>query len=214
MADRLASYASVLLPWREEQNRYPQLVDIRVAVWWRLPPMPLAVRAWNGMLYWPMMAAKDNGSAVACNASALAGTSLISHGEGPMPGKQPYATVDEYIGTFPADVQTLLVQVRQAIRTAASEATETITYGIPTYDLHGKHLVFFAGWKHHISVYPLPMGDSAFQQRIAPFKRVKSTIQLPLTQPIPCDLITELVTFLQREKLEANDPAGQFTDTE
>lgn len=122
-----------------------------------------------------------------------------------MTDKQPIASIDAYIGTFPADVQTILERVRQAIRAAAPEAVETISYGIPTFDLDGKHLVFFAGWKQHISVYPLPAGDDAFQRKIAPYKRVKSTIQLPLATPIPYDLVTELVTFLKREKSRIDD---------
>jgi uncharacterized protein YdhG (YjbR/CyaY superfamily) len=122
-----------------------------------------------------------------------------------MPNKPPVATIDEYIGTFPAATQTILQQVRQAIRTAAPEATETISYGIPTFDLRGKHLVFFAGWKRHIAVYPLPAGDAAFRAKIAPYKRVKSTIQLPLDQPLPYSVVTELVTFLQRERLATDD---------
>lgn len=124
-----------------------------------------------------------------------------------MPSKQPFATIDDYIQTFPADIQAILQHIRQAIRQAAPEATETISYGIPTFDHEGKHLVFFAGWKDHIAVYPLPAGDSAFQQKIAAYKRVKSTIHLPLAQPIPYDVITELVTFLKREKLEATASA-------
>ena len=120
-----------------------------------------------------------------------------------MPDKPPVTTIDEYIGTFPAATQAILEQLRQALRMAAPEATETISYGIPTFDLRGKHLVFFAGWKRHIAVYPLPAGDAAFQGKIAPYKRVKSTIHLPLNQPLPSGLVTELVTFLQRERLAA-----------
>lgn len=120
-----------------------------------------------------------------------------------MPDKQPVTTIDEYIRTFPEDIQAILERVRQTIRQAAPEAIETISYGIPTFDLHGKHLVFFAGWKHHVAVYPLPAGDSAFQRTIAPYKRVKSTIQLPFDRPIPYDLVTELVTFLKHEKHES-----------
>ena len=117
-----------------------------------------------------------------------------------MTDKKPVATIDAYISAFPADVQAILEQVRQAIRKAAPEATETISYDIPTFDLNGKHLVFFAGWKHHISVYPLPAGDDAFQQKIAQYKRVKSTVQFPLEKPVPYDLVGEIVTLLQREK--------------
>ncbi|MBF6591202.1 MAG: DUF1801 domain-containing protein [Ktedonobacterales bacterium] len=121
-----------------------------------------------------------------------------------MTGKQPFTTVDEYISTFPADIQAILERVRQAIRKAAPEAIETISYGIPTFDLYGKHVASFACWKRYISVYPLPVGDSAFQQKIAPYKRLKSTIQLPLVKPIPYDVVTELVTFLKSEKPESN----------
>ncbi len=119
-----------------------------------------------------------------------------------MTGKTSLTTIDEYVKTFPADIQAILESVRQTIRKAAPEATETISYGIPTFDLNGKHLVHFACWKHHISVYPLPAGDGAFQLRIAPYKRVKSTLHLPLDKPIPRDLLGELVTFLKREKPE------------
>jgi len=119
-------------------------------------------------------------------------------------GKTSVTTIDDYLRTFPADIQTMLESMRQTIRKAAPEAIETISYGIPTFDLNGNHLVFFAGWKHHISVYPLPAGDVAFQKRIAQYKRVKSTLQFPLDQPIPLDLIGEMVIFLQREKPESN----------
>src|SRR5690348_9575338 len=100
-----------------------------------------------------------------------------------MPAKKSFTTIDGYISTFPPHIQAILENVRQAIRKAAPEATETISYGIPAFDLHGKHLVFFAGWKRHISMYPLPAGDAAFQRKIAPYKQVKSTIQLPVDQP-------------------------------
>lgn len=126
-----------------------------------------------------------------------------------MADKKPVPTIDEYINTFPADVQPLLEGVRQAIRNAAPTAVETMSYGIPTFDLNGKHLVFFAGWKRHISVYPLPAGDSAFQQRIAQYKRVKSTVQFPLDKPIPYDLVGEIVTLLQREKPQAGNDVSQ-----
>jgi uncharacterized protein YdhG (YjbR/CyaY superfamily) len=119
-----------------------------------------------------------------------------------MPDKKPPTTIDAYISAFPADVQPILENVRQTIRKAAPEAAETMSYGIPTFDLNGKHLVFFAGWKHHISVYPLPAGDDAFQRRIAQYKRVKSAVQFPLDKPVPYDLIGEIVTLLQSEKPE------------
>lgn len=114
--------------------------------------------------------------------------------------KRPVATIDEYISGFPPETQAILTRMRETIRAAAPQAIETMSYGIPTYDLEGKHLVFFAGWKRHISLYPLPAGDDAYQQRIAQYKRVKSTVQFPLDKPIPYDLIRETVVLLQSEK--------------
>jgi uncharacterized protein YdhG (YjbR/CyaY superfamily) len=119
-----------------------------------------------------------------------------------MTDKKPLTTIDEYISTFPADIQAILEKVRQAIRNAAPEATETMSYGMPTFDLNGKHLVSFAGWKHHISLYPLPAGDEAFQQQIAPYKRAKGTIQFQLDNPIPYDVVERIVTLLMMEKSE------------
>ena len=110
-----------------------------------------------------------------------------------MTDKKQFTTIDEYISTFPGDVQAILEKMRQTIRKAAPEAVETISYGIPTFDLKGKHLVFLAGWKHHISLYPLPAGDEAFQQEIAQYKKARGTLQFPLNKPIPYDLVEKLV---------------------
>ena len=119
-----------------------------------------------------------------------------------MTGKELFTTIDEYISTFPADIQAILEKVRQAIRKAAPEAAETISYGMPTFNLNGKHLVFFAGWKQHISLYPTPAGDEAFQQELSLYKRVKSTVQFPLDKPVPYDLVEKIVTLLMMEKPE------------
>lgn len=122
-----------------------------------------------------------------------------------MTDKKPFTTIDEYISTFPADIQAILENIRQAIHKAVPEATETMSYGIPTFDLNGQHLVFFAGWKQYISLYPLPAGDAAFQQKIAPYKKEKSTLRFPLDKPIPYDLVGEIVTFLKQEKPEKDE---------
>ena len=119
-----------------------------------------------------------------------------------MTDKKPPTTIDEYISTFPDNTQAILEKVRQAIHKAAPDAVETMSYGMPTFDLNGKHLVFFAGWKHHISLYPLPAGDEAFQQKISQYKRAKGTIQFPLDKPLPYDLVEKIVTLLMKEKPE------------
>ncbi len=117
-----------------------------------------------------------------------------------MTDKKQFTTIDEYISTFPVDTQVILEKMRQAIQKTAPDAVETISYNIPTFDLNGKHLVFFAGWKHHISLYPIPAGDEAFQQQISRYKRVKSTVQFPLDKPIPYDLVEKIVNLLMVEK--------------
>ena len=116
-----------------------------------------------------------------------------------MTDKKRFTTIDDYISTFPEDIQAALEKVRQAIHRAAPEAVETISYGMPTFDLKGKHVVFFAGWKHHISLYPIPAGDEAFQQELAHYKREKGTIQFPLDKPIPYDFVEQIVTLLMKE---------------
>jgi len=117
-----------------------------------------------------------------------------------MPDKQPLTTIDEYISTFPANTQTILQKVRQTIHQAAPDAVETISYGIPTFDLNGNHLISFAGWKRHLSLYPVPAGDAAFQQQIAPYKKGRGTLQFPFDKPIPYDLVEQVVIWLMREK--------------
>ncbi len=119
-----------------------------------------------------------------------------------MTDKKLFTTVDDYISTFPEDIQAILEKVRQSIQKAAPDAVETISYGIPTFNLNGKHVVFFAGWKHHISLYPLPAGDEAFQQQIVHYKRAKGTLQFPLDKPLPYDLVEKIVTLLLKENPE------------
>jgi uncharacterized protein YdhG (YjbR/CyaY superfamily) len=119
-----------------------------------------------------------------------------------MADKKQFSTVDEYISAFPQDIQIILEKMRQVIHKAAPGAVETISYNMPTFDLNGKHLVFFAGWKHHISMYPIPAGDETFQQQISHYKRVKSTVQFPLGKPVPYGLVEKIVTFLMLEKPE------------
>lgn len=66
--------------------------------------------------------------------------------------KNKITFIDEYIDTFPENVQTILKQVRKTIKAAAPQTGEKISYGIPTFTLNGKYLIYFAGWKHHISI--------------------------------------------------------------
>jgi uncharacterized protein YdhG (YjbR/CyaY superfamily) len=107
------------------------------------------------------------------------------------------ATIDEYIAGFPQDVQQILERVRTTIREAAPEAVETISYQMPTFDLDGKHLVYFAAYKKHIGMYPVPMGSE--MEGLAAYEAGKGTARFPLDRPIPFDLITRIVEFRIRE---------------
>ena len=109
-------------------------------------------------------------------------------------------TVDDYIGAFPAHVQTILQEVRDRLRSAVPTADEGISYGIPVLTLDGRYLVYFAGWKHHISVYPLPQGDSSLVEEMAPYVAGKGTLKFPLSEPIPYDLIERVATRLLDER--------------
>ena len=102
--------------------------------------------------------------------------------------------VDDYISTFPENVQILLKQVRSTIQKAAPEATEDIKYGMPAYLLDG-NLVYFAAFKHHIGLYALPSGNIEFQKELKIYKTGKGSIQFPFNQPMPLELITKIVNF-------------------
>jgi uncharacterized protein YdhG (YjbR/CyaY superfamily) len=110
------------------------------------------------------------------------------------------ATVDDYIASFPDEVQVALEEVRRTIRTVVPSAGETISYRIPSITLDGAHLVYFAAWKHHISVYPVPAGDEAFEREIAPYRASKGTVRFPLGKPVPCDLVERLVALLVNQR--------------
>ena len=109
-------------------------------------------------------------------------------------------TIDEYISGFPDDIQTLLQQIRVTIREAAPEAEEAIKYAMPTFVLNG-NLVHFAAFKHHIGFYPVPSGIEAFKKELSAYKGAKGSVQFPLDQPMPLELITKIVLFRVNENL-------------
>lgn len=103
--------------------------------------------------------------------------------------------IDAYIAEFPKEVQSVLEQVRSAIQKTAPTAVETISYGMPTFKLNGKALVYFAAFKNHIGFYALPSGNEAFKKELASYKTGKGSIQFPLSDPMPLDLIKKIVAF-------------------
>jgi len=115
--------------------------------------------------------------------------------------KRPFKTIDEYIRTFPKDVQTILEKMRKTIREAAPGAVETISYQMPTFKLNGRGLVYFAAFKNHIGFYPIPSGVEAFEKELSPYKQGKGSVQFPIDQPVPYDLVRRIVTFRVNENL-------------
>jgi uncharacterized protein YdhG (YjbR/CyaY superfamily) len=109
--------------------------------------------------------------------------------------------IEEYIAGFPKDVQEILEKIRATIREAAPDAEETINYGIPTFTLKG-NLVHFAAFKKHIGFYPTPSGIEKFENELSAYQGAKGSVQFPLDQPIPYDLISEIVRFRVTENLE------------
>lgn len=109
------------------------------------------------------------------------------------------ADIDAYIAQFPPEVQDILRQIRAVIRAAAPQASEKISYQMPTFYLNG-NLVHFAAFKHHIGFYPTPNGVEAFKDDLARYKGAKGSVQFPLDQPIPYDLIRRIVEFRVTEK--------------
>jgi uncharacterized protein YdhG (YjbR/CyaY superfamily) len=111
------------------------------------------------------------------------------------------ATIDAYINHFPAPTAKLLKQIRSTIRKAAPEATEKISYGIPTFYYNG-NLVHFAAFKNHIGFFPTPSAIEAFQKELKPYKTSKGTVQLPMTDPLPLKLIERIVKFRVKESTQ------------
>jgi len=111
--------------------------------------------------------------------------------------------VDEYILKFPGDVQRKLQQIRLIVRKAAPQAAEKISYGVPTFYLRG-NLVHFAAYSSHIGFYPTPSGIAKFKEELSPYKHAKGSVQFPLEQPLPADLIEKIVHFRVQENLQKN----------
>lgn len=110
-------------------------------------------------------------------------------------------TIDEYIGQFSPEAQSVLARVRHAIRSAVPDPGETISYQMPTITLDGTSLVYFAAWKHHIGLYPpIPESDEVLDRELAPYRAVKGTLKFPLREPVPYDLIVRAVRHLVAER--------------
>ena len=116
-----------------------------------------------------------------------------------MTSKPKFTTMDAYIASVPKEIQDILEKTRQTIRKAAPGAVEAISYQIPTFKLNGKNLVHFAAWKDHIGFYATPSGNAAFKKELSRYKVAKGSIQFPLDEPIPYDLVAKMVLFRVKE---------------
>jgi len=116
--------------------------------------------------------------------------------------KKKFDSIDEYIAAFPKNVQGVLQQVRNAIRDAAPEAEETISYNMPAFKLNG-NLVWFGAFKNHIGFYPRESAIKEFKEKLAGYEvsKVQGTVKFPLDKPIPLDLIKEMIKFRAEENL-------------
>jgi uncharacterized protein YdhG (YjbR/CyaY superfamily) len=103
--------------------------------------------------------------------------------------------IEDYIKNFPPKVQTILKKIRKLVKKTCPEATELFSYGMPGYKLNGKPLVYFAGYKNHIGLYATPQGHIQFKEELSGYKQGKGSVQFPLDNELPYDLIKRIVEF-------------------
>ncbi|NWG05595.1 MAG: DUF1801 domain-containing protein [Chloroflexi bacterium] len=107
--------------------------------------------------------------------------------------KTNFQSIDEYIAACPPDSQAYLMEIRKLFRKLVPDAKEKISYQIACFELNGKNLIHFAGWKKHVSLYPVPAGSEAFERQIAKYVNGKGTLKFPLDEPLPLKLIERVV---------------------
>jgi len=122
-------------------------------------------------------------------------------------------SIDEYIAQSPLGTQAALRQMRALISASAPDATETISYAMPTFDLDGRHLVHFAGFSRHIGFYPTGRGIEAFKEDLVAYKSGKGSVQFPLSHPLPADLIRRIVeSRVEDSARQASNPKGRLAE--
>jgi uncharacterized protein YdhG (YjbR/CyaY superfamily) len=107
--------------------------------------------------------------------------------------KTNFQSIDEYIAACPEQTHERLQEIRAAIKKLAPKAKEKISYQIAAFELNGRNLIHFAGWKKHVSLYPVPAGSEAFERQIANYAGGKGTLKFPLDEPLPIKLIERVV---------------------
>lgn len=117
-----------------------------------------------------------------------------------MSEKKKFDNIDEYIISFPENIQKILKKFRNIIKDTVPEAQEAISYQIPTFKLNGKNLVHFAAYEKHVGFYPTPSGIEKFKVELAQYKPAKGSVKFPLNKSIPYDLIKRIVQFRVKEQ--------------
>jgi uncharacterized protein YdhG (YjbR/CyaY superfamily) len=111
-----------------------------------------------------------------------------------------FATVDEYLDSFPDEVRDRLARIRWIAREVLDEPDERISYGIPTVTVAGRPVVHYSGWKRHIALYPVPDGEAGLDRDLEPYRAGKGTLQFPLDRPLPEDLVRRVVVALSARR--------------
>jgi uncharacterized protein YdhG (YjbR/CyaY superfamily) len=115
-----------------------------------------------------------------------------------------HSSIDEYIASFPEDVPKILQEIRVVISDAAPGAVETISYDMPTFNLNGAYLIYFAGWKKHVALYPVTEKISrTLSSELSGYKGTKGSVHFPLNKPMPMDLIRKIAELRIVENQEA-----------
>jgi uncharacterized protein YdhG (YjbR/CyaY superfamily) len=110
--------------------------------------------------------------------------------------------IDEYIAGFPDEVQEILQKIRTTIHKVARGAEEKISYQMPTFTLKGDYLIYFAGYKKHVGLYPAPLEDAELKEALSAYASGKGTVKFPLDQPIPFGLISKMVKYRMKKVME------------
>jgi uncharacterized protein YdhG (YjbR/CyaY superfamily) len=116
--------------------------------------------------------------------------------------KTNFQSMDEYIAACPEEAHERLQAIRAAIKKLAPKAKEKISYQIAAFELNGKNLIHFAGWKKHISLYPIPAGDEAFEEEASKYADGKGTMKFPLDKPMPMKLVTKVIKLHLAQNLK------------
>ena len=114
-----------------------------------------------------------------------------------------YQTIDDYIASKPVEVRPTLEAVLKTLKKALPQTDEAISYEIPTLKLDGKYVVYFAAWKNHLSIYPVPDADDDLEKELAPYRAAKGTLKFPFSEAIPYDLIERVALRLLRRRLNS-----------